>query len=295
MKFLTVNNKNFQANKFDSLHRYDRDRKDRYETDETKLNRRRHGDADREYYDREDYKNSLRRRREKVREVDDDEYAKSDREHRDHRERRHRRDKYFPEDDEYLKSDRERKRKDRDEKDERRRKGMEIFETIRLNQIHLFFISIKMTDMIAKDATEIAEETKGADVMTKITINKGALGPRVVVVIEKIHDTQQITTNNQVITSLISSEKDTETKRSISQVTITMRWLIISNTNNISNIYVVRIRKPTLNGTIVYFTLRAKLHRNEIPQRQTVVRVSILVVVQSMRTGLSCLPFFNFE
>lgn len=149
--------------------------------------------------------------------------------------------------------------------------------------------------MIAKDATEIAGETKEADVMTKITINKGALGPRVVVVIEKIHDTQQITTNNQVITSLISSEKDTKTKRFISQVTITMRWLIISNTNNISNIYVVRIRKPTLNGTIVYFTLRAKLHRNEIPQRQTVVRVSILVVVQSMRTGLSCLPFFNFE
>lgn len=64
----------------------------------------------------------MRRRREKVRDPDDDDYAKSDRETRD---RRHRRDKYYGDDDEYLKSDRERKhRKDRDEKDDRRRKGM---------------------------------------------------------------------------------------------------------------------------------------------------------------------------
>lgn len=102
------------------LYRYERDRKDRYETDESKYNRRRRGDPDREYYDREDYKNSLRCRREKVRDPDDDDYGKSDREHR---ERRNRRDKYYPDDDEYQKSDREKKRKDRDDKEDRRRKG----------------------------------------------------------------------------------------------------------------------------------------------------------------------------
>lgn len=55
-----------------------------------------------------------------------------------------------------------------------------------------------MIDTNVIDATEIAEEMKEGDGMTKIMINKEELGRKVVAVIERIHDMQQIITNNQV-------------------------------------------------------------------------------------------------
>lgn len=76
----------------------------------------------------------------------------------------------------------------------------------------------------------------------------------------------------------------------LQQDTITTHSHIINNTNNISNIYVALIRKRTPNGTIDCFTVllnRVRLLRNETLSQQTVVKVSIQVVVQSTRTGLS--------
>lgn len=81
----------------------------------------------------------------------------------------------------------------------------------------------------------------------------------------------------------------------LKQDTITTPSLITNNTNNISNIYVALIRKRTPNGTIDCFMVllnRARLRRNETLSQQTDVKVSIQVVVQSTRTGLS--PIFSY-
>lgn len=54
-----------------------------------------------------------------------------------------------------------------------------------------------MTDTIVIDVTETVDEMR--DDTTRIMINREELGQKVDVATEKIHVTQQITTNNQVI------------------------------------------------------------------------------------------------